>query len=185
MGGQGLLLLMELKALKMMTRPQNITRQATVMFCDLVISIKTFNSINSRRPWPPILISHLFQHGLFKFLAATFFTPGVFWLGLLLLAAMTYNQVQSFQVNDYANHDVDIEITGYRELYSINCKQQCLHVYNMCVCVASTLRVLLAITQLSDLAIITVQTYCKQLHRRLRYLIPLVNMLCATLLTRS
>ena len=47
---------------------------------------------------------------------------------------MTYNQVQSFQVNDYANHDVDIEITGYRELYSINCKQQCLHVYNMRVC---------------------------------------------------
>ena len=48
---------------------------------------------------------------------------------------MTYNQVQSFQVNDYANHNVDIEITGYRELYSINCKQQCLQVYNMCVCV--------------------------------------------------
>ena len=47
---------------------------------------------------------------------------------------MTYNQVQSLQVNDYANHDVDIEITGYRELYSINCKQQCLHVYNVCVC---------------------------------------------------
>ena len=79
---------------------------------------------------------------------------------------MTYNQVQSFQVNDSANHDVDIEITGYRELYSINCKQQCLHVYNMCVCVASIPRVLLAITQLSDLAIITAQTYCKQLHRR-------------------
>ena len=48
---------------------------------------------------------------------------------LLLLATVTYNQVQSFQVNDYANHNVDIEITGYRELYSINCKQQCLHVY--------------------------------------------------------
>ena len=40
---------------------------------------------------------------------------------LLLLAAMTYNQVQSFQVNNYANHNVDIEIIGYRELYSINC----------------------------------------------------------------
>ena len=65
MGGQGLLLLMELKVLIMMTRPQNITRQAAVMFCGLVIIIKTFNSINSRRPWPPILISHLFQHGLF------------------------------------------------------------------------------------------------------------------------
>ena len=46
-----------------------------------------------------------------------------------------YYQVQLFQVNDYANHNVDIEITGYRELYSINCKQQCLNVYNVCVCV--------------------------------------------------
>ena len=33
---------------------------------------------------------------------------------------MTYNQVQSFQINDYANHYVDIEITGYRALYSKN-----------------------------------------------------------------
>ena len=31
---------------------------------------------------------------------------------------MTYNQVQLFQINDYANHYVDIEITGYRALYS-------------------------------------------------------------------
>ena len=31
---------------------------------------------------------------------------------------MTYNQVQSFQINDYANHYVDIEITGYKALYS-------------------------------------------------------------------
>ena len=31
---------------------------------------------------------------------------------------MTYNQVQSFQINNYANHYVDIEITGYRVLYS-------------------------------------------------------------------
>ena len=36
----------------------------------------------------------------------------------LFLAAMTYNQVQSFQVNDYANHYVYIEITGHRVLYS-------------------------------------------------------------------
>ena len=32
---------------------------------------------------------------------------------------MTYKQVQLFQINDYANHYVDIEITGYRALYSI------------------------------------------------------------------
>ena len=31
---------------------------------------------------------------------------------------MTYNQVQSFQINYYANHYVDIEITGYRALQS-------------------------------------------------------------------
>ena len=37
---------------------------------------------------------------------------------LLLLAGMTYNQVQSFQINDYANHYEDIEITGYRAIYS-------------------------------------------------------------------
>ena len=48
---------------------------------------------------------------------------------------VTYNQVQPFQVNDFVSHNVDIEITGYRELYIINCKQQCLHVYNVCVCV--------------------------------------------------
>ena len=31
---------------------------------------------------------------------------------------MSYNQVQSFRINDLANHYVDIEITGYRVQYS-------------------------------------------------------------------
>ena len=31
---------------------------------------------------------------------------------------MTYKQVQSFQISDYANYYVDIEITGCRVLYS-------------------------------------------------------------------
>ena len=31
---------------------------------------------------------------------------------------MTYNQVQSFQISDYAIHHVYIEITGHRALYS-------------------------------------------------------------------
>ena len=31
---------------------------------------------------------------------------------------MTYNQVQSFQINDYANHKVDIKINECRALYS-------------------------------------------------------------------
>ena len=31
---------------------------------------------------------------------------------------MAYNQVQSFQINDFANHYMDIEISGYRVQYS-------------------------------------------------------------------
>ena len=82
MGSQGLLLLMEVKFLIMMTRWQNIllpatitlsSWQATVMFCGLLISIKNFNSINSRRLWLPIFITHLFQHGLFWILGCNFF----------------------------------------------------------------------------------------------------------------
>ena len=30
---------------------------------------------------------------------------------------MTYNQEQSFQINDYENHYEDIEITGYRAIH--------------------------------------------------------------------
>ena len=43
---------------------------------------------------------------------------------LLLLAVMTYNQVQSFQINYYANHYVDTEITGYRVLIKVCWAQQ-------------------------------------------------------------
>ena len=43
---------------------------------------------------------------------------------LLLLAAMTYNQVQYFRINYYANHYVDIEITGYRVLIKVCWAQQ-------------------------------------------------------------
>ena len=90
MGGQGLLLLIKLNFFKMMIRLQNITVgcqlqsyswQATVMFCRTVIILINFNSINNRRPWPPILILHFVQYGFFKFLAANFFTSGVLWLG--------------------------------------------------------------------------------------------------------
>ena len=31
---------------------------------------------------------------------------------------MTYNQVQYFRINDLANHYMDIEITGYKVLFS-------------------------------------------------------------------
>ena len=76
--GQGLLLLIKLIFLIMMTRLQNILREKECLRpCH---HYQKFNFINSRRPWPPNLISHLFHPGLFYFLAATSFTPGVFWL---------------------------------------------------------------------------------------------------------
>ena len=37
---------------------------------------------------------------------------------IIITNSETYNQVQSFQINDYANHYEDIEITGYRAIYS-------------------------------------------------------------------
>ena len=47
-------------------------------FCGLVIIIKNFNFINSRRPWPPNLISHLFHPGLLVLGRYFFYTRGVF-----------------------------------------------------------------------------------------------------------
>ena len=48
------------------------------MFCGLVIIIKNFNFINSRRPWPPNSFSYLFHPGLFLVLGHYFFyTRGV------------------------------------------------------------------------------------------------------------
>ena len=48
LGAQGLLVLMGSKFLMKMTRPQNIKR---TMYCGLVIFIKNFDPINTRRPW--------------------------------------------------------------------------------------------------------------------------------------
>ena len=44
--------------------------------------IKIFSPIKSRRPWPPILISHLFNKA-FLVLGHSFFTPGVFLFRIL------------------------------------------------------------------------------------------------------
>ena len=49
------------------------------MFCGLVIIIKNFNFINSRRHWLPNLILHLFHPGLLV-LGRYFFYTMVFWL---------------------------------------------------------------------------------------------------------
>ena len=48
--------------------------QEGVMFCALVIIIKNFNSIITRRPSLP----HHFQHGLFRSLITTFLHQGCF-----------------------------------------------------------------------------------------------------------
>ena len=39
---------------------------------------------------------------------------------------MTYKEVQPFQINDYVNDYVDIEITGYRVLYSKSIADRCI-----------------------------------------------------------
>ena len=57
------------------------------MFCGLVIIIKNFNSI--WRPWSPILISQLFQHGFFRFLAAAFLLQGCYGRDDTLLDPLT------------------------------------------------------------------------------------------------
>ena len=85
MGGQGLLLLMELKVLIMMTKPQNITvachykftvgsdvlrprhHYQNFYFHQQQEALATHFDFTSFSAWP-----------FFRFLAATFFTPGVF-----------------------------------------------------------------------------------------------------------
>ena len=47
------------------------------MFFSLVIIIKNFNSINSRRPWPSIFDFIFFSMVFFRFLGTTFYTRGV------------------------------------------------------------------------------------------------------------
>ena len=66
--------------------------------------IKIFNLIKSRRPWLPILISHLFNKDFLAF-AAPFFTPEVFWFRFhflfeksLFVLAKTLRVVSLFSV---------------------------------------------------------------------------------------
>ena len=67
LGAQGLLMLMGSKFLIKMTRQQNKGHDD-----------QNFIPIKSKRPWPPILISHLFQQGLFSSWLLLFYTWGVF-----------------------------------------------------------------------------------------------------------
>ena len=45
--------------------------------------IKSFNPIKSRRPWPPISISHLFQQGPFSSWPLLFLHLGCFCLDII------------------------------------------------------------------------------------------------------
>ena len=60
------------------------------MFCNLVIIIKNFNFINSRRPWPPNLISHLFHPDLFSSWPLLFYTRGVLVEISLLFSSISF-----------------------------------------------------------------------------------------------
>ena len=58
----------------------------------------------------PLINIHVRKRPLYNILQAH---KHSYILLLLLLAVITYNQVQSFQINDYMNHYVDIEIMRY------------------------------------------------------------------------
>ena len=73
LNSQGLLLLMKLKCL--MTRPQNIFSLERFTALSSLSKI-LFSSINSRRPWLPNLISHLFHPGPFSSWLLLFYTRG-------------------------------------------------------------------------------------------------------------
>ena len=81
----------------------------------MVLNISSKDELLLYKPWPHSDIS-LFSRCCFSW-PHHFFAPKVFLLSLLLLVAMTYKQVQSFQINDFANHYMNIKITGYRLLY--------------------------------------------------------------------
>ena len=50
--------------------------------------IKSFNPIKSRRPWPPISISHLFQQGPFSSWPLLFLHLGCFCLDIYIPVAI-------------------------------------------------------------------------------------------------
>ena len=86
MGGQGLLLLMEFKFLIMMTRPQNITVATLLAGNGNVLQPGHHYQKFKFHQQQEALATHFdftsfSAKPFFRFLAATFFTPGVFWLG--------------------------------------------------------------------------------------------------------
>ena len=84
MGGQGLLLLMEFKFLIMMTRPQNITIATLAGNGNALRPGHHYQKFKFHQQQEALAAHFDFTsfsaQPFFKFLAATFFTPGVFWL---------------------------------------------------------------------------------------------------------
>ena len=84
MGGQGLLLLMEFKFLIMMTRPQSITIATLAGNGNALRPGHHYQKFKFHQQQEALAAHFDFTsfsaQPFFKFLAATFFTPGVFWL---------------------------------------------------------------------------------------------------------
>ena len=64
---------------------------------------QNFNFTNSRRPWPPNSISHLFFRGIPAFfsswpLLSTFFTPGVFWLRFIIYEKILLVHLETWRI---------------------------------------------------------------------------------------
>ena len=97
------------------------------MFYSLVIIIKHFNSINSRKPWLSILILHTSFSAL-PFLDSwpqLFFTQGVFWLEFELFQS---SKDQDDIIYSY------IAVTNNKELKIKNFKKE----YSVCISAIKT-----------------------------------------------
>ena len=103
MGGQGLLLLMEFKFLIMMTRPQNITVATLLADNSNVLRPSHHYQKFKFHQQQEALAAHFdfisfSARPFFRFLATTFFAPGVFWLGYTITSKGSHvNQNLSLQ----------------------------------------------------------------------------------------
>ena len=110
MGGQSLLLLMEFKFLIMMNRPQNITVATLLAGKSNVLRPGHHYQKLKFHQQQEALAAHFdftsfSAQPFFRFLAATFFTPGVFWLGYYVLycclSRYVFTEATNFFVEPY------------------------------------------------------------------------------------
>ena len=75
--------------------------------------IKSFNPIKSRRPWPPISISHLFQQGSFSSWPLFFSHLGCFCLDTF------YFEHLGYQLLPFEGHVIQDDISGrHRDMHA-------------------------------------------------------------------